>query len=235
MNNPFDFFDKIFYINLDSRTDRRELMEEQFKKFNIKAERFPAVNLTKEDNQDLVERGCKFYDDERPDYAPRIKSCTLSHLTILFRSKIMGYKNVLIFEDDAVIEDNVFEELSKCVDDLGKVDWGIFYLGCNPFEYYKETENIGKVNRATTCHSVALNSTFYDEILNNVSFFRRYPCIDGYYGHLGNKKDGKVYMSLKNLVYQRSSFSDIEGHDVDYRLLIDNNYKGNIIDKPQGW
>jgi hypothetical protein len=34
MNNPFNFFDKIFYINLDSRTDRREFMEEQFKKYD---------------------------------------------------------------------------------------------------------------------------------------------------------------------------------------------------------
>lgn len=235
MGNPFDFFDKIFYINLDSRPDRRVLMEEQFRKFGIKAERFPAVNLTKEDNQDLVDRGCKFYDDERPDYAPRIKSCTLSHLTILFRSKIMGYKNILIFEDDAVIEDDIFDELSKCVNDLNNVDWGIFYLGCNPFEYFKETESLGRVNRATTTHCIALNSTFYDEILDNVDFFKRYPCIDGYYGHLGNKKEGKSYMSLKNLVYQRNDFSDIEGHDVDYRLLINNNYKSNIIDKPLGW
>ena len=48
MDNPFNFFDKIFYINLDSRTDRREFMEEQFKKFNIDAERFSAISLTKE-------------------------------------------------------------------------------------------------------------------------------------------------------------------------------------------
>jgi len=232
MSNPFDFFDKIFYINLDSRTDRRKLMEDQFKKFNIKAERFPAVNLTKEDNQDLIDRGCVFYDYERPDYAPRIKSCTLSHLTILFRSKIMGYKNVLIFEDDAVIEDNIYEELSKCLEDLNKVDWGIFYLGCNPFEYYKETENLGKVKRASTAHCLSINSTFYDELLNDVTFFRTYPCIDGYYGHLGNKEDGKIYMSLKNLVYQRGDFSNIEGHEVNYKLLIDNNYKSNIVNKP---
>jgi GR25 family glycosyltransferase involved in LPS biosynthesis len=73
MDNPFNFFDKIFYINLDSRTDRREFMEEQFKKFNIDAERFSAISLTKEQNDDLVRRGCNFYDDPRPNYAPRIK------------------------------------------------------------------------------------------------------------------------------------------------------------------
>lgn len=232
MDNPFDFFDKVFYINLDSRTDRRKLMEDQFKRFGIKAERFPAVNLTKEDNDDLVERGCTFYDDVRPEYAPRIKSCTLSHLTVLFRAKIMNYKNILVFEDDVIIDDGIFEELSKCVSDLEKIDWDIFYLGCNPLEYYKETESLGRVRGSSTAHCLSLNSSFYDKILDNVSFFKNYPCIDGYYGNLGYENRNKIYMSLKNLVYQRSDFSNIEGHEVDYKLLIDNNYKSNIVNKP---
>jgi hypothetical protein len=108
-------------------------------------------------------------------------------------------------------------------------------LGCNPLEYFKETKSLGKVIRATTTHCLALNSSFYDEILNNISFFKYYPCIDGYYGNLGHKKEGKIYMSLKNLVYQRSDFSDIEGHEVDYKRLIDSHYDENIIDKPEGW
>jgi hypothetical protein len=38
------YIDKIFYINLDERTDRKEIMEHQFKKFNMKNfERFPAI------------------------------------------------------------------------------------------------------------------------------------------------------------------------------------------------
>ena len=126
MNNPFDFFDKIFYINLDSRTDRKEFMEEQFKKFNIDAERFSAISLTKEQNDDLVKRGCNFYDGPRPEYAPRIKSCTISHISVLLRGKMMNYENILIFEDDALMDNNIIEDLNKCVNDLKNKEWICF-------------------------------------------------------------------------------------------------------------
>lgn len=235
MNNPFNFFDKIFYINLDSRTDRRELMEEQFRKFNIDAERFSAVSLTKEQNEDMLRRGCDFYDGPRPEYAPRIKSCTISHLTVLFRSKMMDYDNVLIFEDDALIDENIIEDLSKCVDDLKKIEWDMFYLGCNPIQYYKETDSLGRVLRTTTNHAYSINKRYYDRILLNSNFYKRYPCNDGYYGNLGVDKNNKIYMSLKNLVTQRQNYSDIESTDVDYRTLISDKYKNNLIEKPEGW
>jgi GR25 family glycosyltransferase involved in LPS biosynthesis len=232
MQNPFDFFDKIFYINLESRPDRKEFMEQQFEKFGIVAERFSAVSLTKEQNEDLIKRGCNFYDDARPEYAPRIKSCTISHLTVLLRSKMMDYQNVLIFEDDALIDDNILEDLEKCVTELSQLEWDLFYLGCNPLEYFKETENLGRVLRTTTNHAYAINKKFYDKVLTNANFFKYYPCNDGYYGNLGMQKDIKVYMALKNLVTQRESYSDIEGHNVDYTLSIMDKYKYNLVDKP---
>ena len=235
MDNPFNFFDKIFYINLDSRTDRREFMEEQFKKFNIDAERFSAISLTKEQNDDLVRRGCNFYDDPRPNYAPRIKSCTISHISVLLRGKMMDYENILILEDDALIDDNIIKDLDGCVNDLKNKEWDMFYLGCNPLEYFKETENIGRMLRATTNHAYSINRRFYDRILTNSNFFRRYPCNDGYYGGLGRDKNNKIYMALKNLVTQKESFSDIEGQDVNYTYSINDKYKYNIIEKPEGW
>jgi GR25 family glycosyltransferase involved in LPS biosynthesis len=235
MKNPFSFFDKIFYINLDHRVDRKEHMESQFKKYGIEAERFSAISLTKEQNDDLIKKGCNFYDDPRPEYAPRIKSCTISHLTVLLRSKMMDYKNVLIFEDDALFDDNIIEDLSNCVEDLSVIDWDMFYLGCNPLEYYKETDNIGRVIRTTTTHALAINNRFYDNIMTTSNFFKSYPCVDGYYGNLGRDKNNKVYMSLKNLVTQRKDYSDIELTEVDYTAIIADKYKYNIVQKPSEW
>ena len=37
------FIDKIIYINLDKRIDRREHMERQLEKFGLTAERFSAI------------------------------------------------------------------------------------------------------------------------------------------------------------------------------------------------
>jgi GR25 family glycosyltransferase involved in LPS biosynthesis len=235
MTNPFNFFDKIFYINLDSRVDRRELMEEQLNNLNINAERFSAINLTKEQNDDMLKRGCNFYDVQRPEYAPRIKSCTISHLSVLLRSKMMDYNNVLILEDDALFEENILEDLNKCTEELKNIEWDIFYLGCNPLEYFKETDNLGRIIRTTTNHAYAINKSYYDKILINSNFYKRYPCNDGYYGNLGLDKKNKIYMSLKNLVTQRENYSNIENTNVNYILSISNNYKFNMVDKPVGW
>jgi GR25 family glycosyltransferase involved in LPS biosynthesis len=235
MSNPFDFFDKIYYINLDERTDRKEMMEAQFAKYNLNVERYNAVNLSQEQNQDLIKRGCVFYDDTRPEYAPRIKSCSLSHLNVLFMSKLMSYNNVLIFEDDADFDENIIDNLAECINELKNKNWDVFFLGCNPLSYYKETDVLGRVLRATCAHAFAVNKNFIDKIISQSTFFKHYPCFDGYLGNLGRDNNNKIYMSNKNLVWQRNNFSNIEKTNVDYRNLINNNYKNNIEEKPEGW
>lgn len=235
MDNPFDFFDKIFYINLDSRVDRREFMESQFIKYNIEAERFPAVNITKEENENLIKNGCVFYDSDRPEYAPRIKSCTISHLHVLLKAKMMMYKNYLVLEDDSLFDDNIVEELQKSIEDLKNKNWDIFYLGCNPLEYYKDTDNLGRVIRTLTTHAFAVNQKFYDTILTNANFFKGYPCIDGYLSNLGKNKSNNIYMSLKNLAIQKEDYSDIENSNVNYNPHISRNYINNLVEKPEGW
>ena len=235
MNNPFDFFDKIFYVNLDARTDRKEMMEAQFAKYDLNVERFSAINLTPEQNSDMLKRGCNFYDDSRPEYAPRIKSCTLSHLSILFRARLMNYDNILIFEDDAQFDENIIEDLANCVEELKNVNWDMFYLGCHPLEFFKESEVLGRVLRCTTTHAYAVNKRFINKLIDDSGFFKSYPCIDGYIGNLGRLPQNKVYMSLKNLVTQKGDFSDIEGHDVDYTHLFKDKYRYNIVEKPNGW
>ena len=70
--------EKIFYINLDKRTDRREEIESDLKKYGLEAERYSAVHTP---NAGIV-------------------GCGYSHLNVLKLAKERGYKNVLILEDD---------------------------------------------------------------------------------------------------------------------------------------
>ena len=50
LSNPFDFFEDIFCINLDSRKDRCELVNEEFKKIGIenKVKRFSKTKVVVE-------------------------------------------------------------------------------------------------------------------------------------------------------------------------------------------
>jgi glycosyl transferase family 25 len=70
--------DKIFYINLEKRKDRREEIEKELDTFGLNYERFEAI--------------------ETPGFG--ILGCGISHLSVLKLAKERKYKNILILEDD---------------------------------------------------------------------------------------------------------------------------------------
>lgn len=223
--NPFDFFNKIYYINLDSRTDRKEKMEALFAKYGIKAERFPAITLSQEQNKQLIEDGCTFRDEARPMHCLYTKSCALSHLSVVLRAKVMGFENVLILEDDVVFAENILEELSKSLEDLKKQKkWDMFYIGCNPLRYKKAADNLGKSIYSLTAHAYAVNSNFYDRILS--MNFKKVPCIDMFYASLSTSSD--LYMALKNLAWQGAGYSTLEEVEIDYLPSIQARYDYNL-------
>lgn len=228
--NPFDFFDKIFYINLDSRPERKLAVEELFSKYSIKAERFPAIQLTPEQNESLRQDGCYFRGDERPEHARFTKSCALSHLYVIFRAKLMGYKNVLIFEDDVVFREDILEELSLALEDLKKLErWDMFYIGCNPLKYKKVTDHLGMSKGALAAHAYAINNHFYDSILNIP--FKHLPSTDLYYHNLACIESNRIYMAMQNLACQAPSYSTLEETDVDYFPSIQARYDHNMIEE----
>jgi glycosyl transferase family 25 len=84
------YIDKIFYINLDKRTDRRNEIEEELLRFGLEGERYSAI------------------------YTPEsgIVGCGYSHLNVLKLARDRGYNNVLILEDDFqfIVSKEEFEE-----------------------------------------------------------------------------------------------------------------------------
>jgi len=71
------YIDKVIYINLDKRTDRRLEFETQAELYGISYERFSAI-----------------------PHSFGIVGCTMSHRDIYQLAKKQGYRNILIFEDD---------------------------------------------------------------------------------------------------------------------------------------
>ena len=70
---------KIYYINLDRRTDRREQMETELTRMGLTGERYSAIEAN-----------------------PSIIGCCQSHLNVLKKAKDEGLANVLILEDDFI-------------------------------------------------------------------------------------------------------------------------------------
>ena len=87
MNNPFDFFDEIYCINLERRTDRWNQCQSEFDKIGI-ADR--VIKFDAFDNKENPKKGC--YD---------------SHLSVIKLAYERKLKNVLIFEDDVAFLKNM--------------------------------------------------------------------------------------------------------------------------------
>lgn len=148
-------YDKIYCINLDSRTDRWGDCLNEFKKIGItnQVERFPAVELT-----------------------PGIAGCTKSHYEIVKMAKKSGYKNILILEDDiSIINTEFFTILSNSITQLNNVttECDMFYLGGNvsdntPSNYPIDT-NLVKLGYCKTTHAYVLNESIYDIIIDAYS------------------------------------------------------------------
>ncbi len=140
--------DKIFYINLDKRTDRRKEIEQELKSYNLydNAERIQAIHTP--------EQG--------------ILGCTMSHLATLKLAKERNYNQVLILEDDfyfIITKEELEEELNRFFSMNIPYDVCMISYKINqsvPTEY----DFLAKVIDGQTCSGYIVHHSFYDKLIN---------------------------------------------------------------------
>jgi len=210
MNNPFDYFDEIYCINLDERTDRWEHAQKEFEKAGIKDRviRFSAIR----DNDGRV-------------------GIIKSNLGIIKLAKKKGLKNVLVFEDDVeFIVDNPQDVLAKALEEVN-LDWTLFYLGANTHnKLIKIKPNLILLKNAFAVHSMAYSEKAYD------TFIKRYEGLSRISSHndildvyLAQHFQEKYICLMVNpmMTTQMNSYSDIEKRVVNYDF-IEERFKKNI-------
>src|SRR5688572_498365 len=104
------YFDKIFCINLDRRTDRWEESLKEFNKYNLDVERFPAIDGKELNLSDKVK------------LTPAEKACSMSHHTILKRMIENNWNRILILEDDVAFIDDLESMFTHKAKQIPK-DW----------------------------------------------------------------------------------------------------------------
>lgn len=173
--NPFNFFDGIFCLNLDSQPERWETMTERFKILDIgwRVERFPAI---------VASQGKSHHHGN-----------ALSVRAMVAEARHRGYRNVLIFEDDAVFLDQTLAVVGAAIDDLRDRPWDLLYLGgcvwSQSFPFLEGSRVLQRPSNMTTSHAVAVNHTAYDRFLDEVppeegpafdAFMEEYVAVDQY-------------------------------------------------------
>lgn len=205
------FFEHVFYPNLNRRPDRREAIESQLTSLGIKAERIIAI-----DGQELDFD--PFVNEKSVDRRPISKGdigCTLTHLAMCEIAKERGYKNYMVFEDDAEFDNDFLSLFDTCISQLPD-DWDMVYLGGSIIvQPTMVTKNIGRCRRTYTSHAVAFRETIYDDLIQG--WGAKDERIDLVLWSL--QKDKNCYMTLPKMVYQADGYSDIMEMEVEYKHL----------------
>lgn len=241
-SNPFNFFEKSFYINLDHRTDRNKEVLEEFAKYGITSERISAVQISTEESAKMTLEGAATWDgtvlshmtaEELADKTRRQRSCSYSHIKVAELAKKQNLNNVLVFEDDVKFyEDiNVKEMLYKALLELKDKKWDLFMLGCNPRAVIsRETEHLARLSGFYTSHALAMNITLYDKIINFP--WKTHIVIDQHLYAMAAHGEIIAYTTHEPLAYQRKSYSDIEKNyfwgDGTTRDLLRHAYKEHL-------
>jgi len=197
--NINEFFDKIYCINLDERTDRWELAKQEFESVGItNYTRFSGVKM----------------EDGR-------SGCRESHINIIKDAKINDYKKILIFEDDFVFVNKDQNLISNILEQISKIGYDLFYLGATVEPNYGRfqivSENIVRTNFAFTTHAYSVSSRLYDLILSEAPF---HPIIDVYYQQRIVSR-GNSYIANPMICLQRNTYSDVEKKEIDYSWMND--------------
>ncbi len=199
-----DNIEKIIYINLERRKDRREEIENEFRRMEIpedKIVRFEAI-----------------------PHSYGLVGCGQSHRRVLEIAKENGWKNILILEDDfdfVVSKEELIESFQYFFEKMENQTWDVLMISYNLFhpEHYiidfNNDEKIGKIGFAQTASGYLVNQHYYDTLINNISEGNflleqtRYHWLyaNDVYWKKTQEKDNWFYLK-KRLGIQRKSFSD---------------------------
>lgn len=197
--------DKIFCINLNCRFDRKQRCEEIFKKYDLRAEFFPAI------------------DGKNLNIKTKIKSghvgCCLSHREIYRKFSNSNWNNILILEDDVEFVEDFVDLFDLYYREVPN-DWHLLYFGGNHNNTTKNmiSDHIHKLHNTYTTHCYLLNRKAIPFLLTEFDDCNIYTQeVDV---HLSNiQKRISCYGFIPHLAWQRASFSDIEEGYRDYKIL----------------
>ena len=197
-----------FFINLDSRPDRKQHVEGQMSTLGIQAERFKAIKL---------KNGAI--------------GCSMSHIKLLEMAKANNWPHILIVEDDILFtKPAIFvEQLNRFL--TGHKDFDVvLFAGNNMPPYTVVDDSCVRVSKCQTTTGYLVQRHYYDTLIANykkgIECLMREPhnhalyAIDKYWFHL--QALHKWYLITPLTVVQREDYSDIEKRPTNYmRHMLD--------------
>lgn len=162
-NNIKNNIDKIYVINLKKNKDRLKQFIEDSNKAFVKVDRFEAIygKELPNDHPDIF----KYFTKDNK-LAPGQIGCALSHIKIWEDAIKNNYKNIIVFEDDALIPEDFWKKCDESFSALQE-NWDMLLLGCYPqCNLDKDNKVLGYGNDGT--HAYILSNNLIKKILPNL-------------------------------------------------------------------
>jgi len=195
-----------FYINLESRPDRKAHVEEQLTTIGIQAIQFKAIKL---------QNGAI--------------GCSLSHLKLLQMAKQNNWPHILIVEDDILFTNpSIFiTSFNHFLSNHPTFD--VALISGNNIPPHTQIDNsCVKIYHCQTTTGYIVQNHYYDILINNytegIAKLLKEPskhilyAIDKYWFSLQEKDDW--YLIIPLTVTQREDYSDIEKRKTNYSWLM---------------
>ena len=205
-----------FFINLDSRPDRKTYVEEQMSLIGIKAERFKAIKL-----------------------ANGAIGCSMSHLKLLETAKANNWPHILIVEDDInFLNPELFKSQFNLFLKNHKI-WDVVLLGGNNIPpYTKIDDTCVKISSCQTTTGYFVNGHYFDILITNfrngIKHLLESPeqhaiyAIDKFWFRL--QRNHNWFLIIPLTVTQREDYSDIEKKTINYtKAMTDLNKESYFI------
>lgn len=198
----------IFYINLESRPDRKTKFEIEMKNVGLQATRFNAIKN-------------KF----------GAIGCSMSHLKLLKHAKENKLDHICILEDDITfLNNNVFiNSMNNFLS--SNIDFDVLLIaGNNMAPYQRINEFCVKIKKCQTTTGYLVKQHYYDKLIENIEEgisklsmnLNRLDdfAIDQYWNKL--QLVDNWYLLTPLTVTQRPDYSDIEKRIINYnRVMLD--------------
>jgi glycosyl transferase family 25 len=191
----FEFVDKVIYINLEERVDRKEQIEQELQKY-FSSDKILRFNAIKESHGGI--------------------GCTKSHIAVLEMAIKEKWSNYLVVEDDAIWSN--FNNGYSLLEKLIKKHYDVITLGTVYAKYTPEFKLLS--GQTTTAYIV--NQKYYKTLLQNFKdgltgflMTGNYPIfsIDQYWKRI--QANDTWYCIIPSLMIQRAGYSDIEKAVID--------------------
>jgi GR25 family glycosyltransferase involved in LPS biosynthesis len=203
----YNISNKIYVLNLKTRTDRREHIINQLNKINCN--NYTIIESI--DGKELV---------NTTKLSNGMLGLNHTYLKIYDEWSKESNNNIIIIEDDCVFFENFNDELLNYITNVPN-DWDMLYFGGNHnYHVGSKTEKINeyclKLNNTYTAHCVVLKNYVFKELIDNLKNME----IENDVLLSRLQKKYNAYSTIKNITTQLPNFSNIENINVDYKNLI---------------